>query len=264
MFILVHLFGHTVQWNVSRASARDRRSRKPTRRGPRTQLAEVADYEREACRYSLQLLHDAGVHDLDQWISDFAACDTRLPDALLPDRREACRSARSGRTARPWWRRWRSPSFTPRGGSVGTTAPSSSSYATIRGGVLARRIIAVSPDKAFGKQLAIALKAAGGAVDVAYRRSTSSAPASSRPRCVVVHLDGDARRRRRPSCSPRLTGDTRVIAILPRSNLAAVVDIMQASRSRRRHDGRRGLRHADSCRRWRPACSPATSSASRR
>jgi type 1 glutamine amidotransferase len=33
------------------------------------------EYEREACRYSLQLLHDAGIHDLDQWISDFAACD---------------------------------------------------------------------------------------------------------------------------------------------------------------------------------------------
>ena len=32
-------------------------------------------YEEEACGYSLQLLHDAGVHDLDQWISDFAACD---------------------------------------------------------------------------------------------------------------------------------------------------------------------------------------------
>src|SRR6185295_18939165 len=32
--------------------------------------------------------------------------------------------------------------------------------------MLARRIIAVSPDKAFGRQLAVALKAAGGAVDL--------------------------------------------------------------------------------------------------
>ena len=39
-------------------------------------LGELAVYEREACRYSLQLFHDAGVHDLDQWISDFAACDS--------------------------------------------------------------------------------------------------------------------------------------------------------------------------------------------
>jgi hypothetical protein len=33
------------------------------------------EYEAEACRFSLQLLHDAGIHDLDQWISDFARCD---------------------------------------------------------------------------------------------------------------------------------------------------------------------------------------------
>jgi hypothetical protein len=38
-------------------------------------LAELEQYEREACRYSIQLFHEAGVHDLDQWLSDFAACD---------------------------------------------------------------------------------------------------------------------------------------------------------------------------------------------
>jgi hypothetical protein len=74
VFILVHLFGHTVQWNVS-DKARSIGSRTP---GTWTDdmLREAADYEREACRYSLQLLHDAGVDDLDQWISDFAACDS--------------------------------------------------------------------------------------------------------------------------------------------------------------------------------------------
>lgn len=73
VFILVHLFGHTVQWNVS-AQARALARRPP---GPWTEpeLEAVAAYEREACAYSLQLLHDCGVHDLDQWISDFAACD---------------------------------------------------------------------------------------------------------------------------------------------------------------------------------------------
>ena len=73
LFILIHLFGHTVQWNVSA------RSREIAFAQPGTwtdlQLAEVAAYEREACGYSLQLLHDAGVHDLDQWVSNFAACD---------------------------------------------------------------------------------------------------------------------------------------------------------------------------------------------
>ena len=75
VFILVHLFGHTVQWNVSEAS-REIAFRKPGGVWSEQALREVADYEAEACRYSLQLLHDAGVHDLDQWVADFAACDT--------------------------------------------------------------------------------------------------------------------------------------------------------------------------------------------
>jgi hypothetical protein len=39
-------------------------------------LAEVREYERVACRYSLQLFHESGVFDLDQWMADFAGCDT--------------------------------------------------------------------------------------------------------------------------------------------------------------------------------------------
>jgi hypothetical protein len=74
LFILIHLFGHTVQWNVSE------RARQIAFATPGTwtdeALREIAAYEGEACAYSLQLLHDAGVHDLDQWVSDFAACDT--------------------------------------------------------------------------------------------------------------------------------------------------------------------------------------------
>jgi len=38
-------------------------------------LLELEEYEREAARYSLRLFHEAGVVDLDQWLSDFAACD---------------------------------------------------------------------------------------------------------------------------------------------------------------------------------------------
>ena len=29
----------------------------------------------EACRYSMQLFHEAGVLDLDQWLSDYSSCD---------------------------------------------------------------------------------------------------------------------------------------------------------------------------------------------
>ena len=100
-------------------------------------------------------------------------------------------------------------------------------YATILSGVLARRIIAVSPDKAFSKQLAVALKAAGGAVD-AHTTMDSLGKGDLQAALLVIHLDGPLAGVA-PELLPRLTADTRVIAILPRSNLAAVVDIMQAS-----------------------------------
>ena len=74
LFIIAHLFGHTVQWN-SDVSARELGGgglvEKP---GPQL-LQRLLDYEVEACRYSLQLFHDAGVKDLDGWVSDYAACD---------------------------------------------------------------------------------------------------------------------------------------------------------------------------------------------
>lgn len=73
LFILIHLFGHTVQWNVSPRS-REIAVARPAEWTPEA-IAQVEEYERDACRLSLQLLHELGVHDLDQWVSDFAACD---------------------------------------------------------------------------------------------------------------------------------------------------------------------------------------------
>jgi hypothetical protein len=73
LFILAHLFGHTVQWNVSPSA---RMLGLIEVRAPSEQLLdELAAYEQDAARYSLQLFHDAGVRDLDQWLSDLAACD---------------------------------------------------------------------------------------------------------------------------------------------------------------------------------------------
>ena len=73
LFILVHLFGHTVQWNVS---PRDRELGMMEVRDPTDELlASLARYEQDAARYSLQLFHEADVHDLDQWLANFAACD---------------------------------------------------------------------------------------------------------------------------------------------------------------------------------------------
>jgi hypothetical protein len=93
--------------------------------------------------------------------------------------------------------------------------------------VLARRIIAVSPDKAFGKQVAVALKAAGGAVD-AHLSLDELGKGDLQAALLVIHLDGPLGGVL-PELLPRVTGDTRVIAILPRANLAAVVDVMQSS-----------------------------------
>ena len=76
LFILVHLFGHTVQWNVSERARQIGFARPGDVVWTEAALREVAAYEAEACGYSLQLLHEAGVDDLDQWVSDFAACDT--------------------------------------------------------------------------------------------------------------------------------------------------------------------------------------------
>ena len=74
LFVLVHLFGHTVQWNMS-ADLREIAFLKPDKWTDEL-LARLSAYESEACEYSLQLLHEAGVHDLDQWVADFAACDS--------------------------------------------------------------------------------------------------------------------------------------------------------------------------------------------
>ncbi len=93
--------------------------------------------------------------------------------------------------------------------------------------MLARRIIAVSPDKAFGKQLAVALKAAGGAVD-SHATLEELGSGLLQAALLVIHLDGPLASAA-PELVARLAADTRVIAVLPRSNLAAVVDIMQAS-----------------------------------
>ena len=74
LFIVIHLFGHTVQWNVSAEARAIAVERHET--WSEADLARTAAYEDEACSYSMQLLHDCGIHDLDQWISDFAACDS--------------------------------------------------------------------------------------------------------------------------------------------------------------------------------------------
>ncbi|HEV3121736.1 MAG TPA: hypothetical protein VGY53_07530 [Isosphaeraceae bacterium] len=74
-FILVHLFGHSVQWVAP--------SLEPSLHGLRHTddrdhfMQALHDYEFAAASYGLQLLHEAGVTDLDQWFSDFVETDWR-------------------------------------------------------------------------------------------------------------------------------------------------------------------------------------------
>ncbi len=74
LFIIAHLFGHTVQWNLSERG-RTIGNQTPDPNLSRERMLELYQYELDAARYSLQLFHDAGVRDFDQWLSDYFHCD---------------------------------------------------------------------------------------------------------------------------------------------------------------------------------------------
>ena len=75
LFILIHLFGHTVQWNLSEDLRRIGLDSQPGKSDE--ELARIFDYECDATRYSLSLLHAAGVHHLDRWATDWWYADWR-------------------------------------------------------------------------------------------------------------------------------------------------------------------------------------------
>jgi hypothetical protein len=73
VFLLAHLFGHTVQWNVNPGASEVSRLLKP----PVSEklLPAIIEYEREAASLALAMFHQAGITGIDQWFSDYAACD---------------------------------------------------------------------------------------------------------------------------------------------------------------------------------------------
>ncbi len=73
LFLLGHLFGLTVQWNVHPDAFEIGKLRHPP--VPEQDLPPVIAYERQAAAYALTLFHEVGIHDADQWFSDFTACD---------------------------------------------------------------------------------------------------------------------------------------------------------------------------------------------
>src|SRR5947209_15729034 len=73
LFVLVHLFGHTVQWNTVASYRTIDQRVKPG--APPEVIEEARLYEQNASRLGLALLHDAGIRDRDQWISDWWGSD---------------------------------------------------------------------------------------------------------------------------------------------------------------------------------------------
>lgn len=72
-FVLIHLFGHTVQWNISeefRVIGQDARERRNE-----AEMQAIYAYERDATRYSLQLMRESGIDSLDRWASDWFHAD---------------------------------------------------------------------------------------------------------------------------------------------------------------------------------------------
>jgi hypothetical protein len=73
LFVLVHLFGHTVQWNVSERY-RHIGLNVPRATNPE-EMAAITEYEQGATRLGVALLHEAGITDMDGWASDWWRAD---------------------------------------------------------------------------------------------------------------------------------------------------------------------------------------------
>ena len=87
-FLLLHLFGHSVQWV---APSLEHKLADLQHTENRAHFMEVLRaYELEAARFGMQLMHQVGVTTLDQWYSDFVETDWRYVERYyatdqLPD-----------------------------------------------------------------------------------------------------------------------------------------------------------------------------------
>src|SRR6187549_3842109 len=74
-FILLHLFGHSVQWTAP-SLAKELVALKDTT-DKSVFMQALHAYEYQAARFGMQLMREIGVNDLDQWYSDFVGTDWR-------------------------------------------------------------------------------------------------------------------------------------------------------------------------------------------
>jgi hypothetical protein len=74
-FILLHLFGHSVQWTAP--SLEGKLAALQNTSDKAAFMRALHDYEYEAARFGMQLMREVGMSDLDQWYSDFVGTDWR-------------------------------------------------------------------------------------------------------------------------------------------------------------------------------------------
>ncbi|HUY34456.1 MAG TPA: hypothetical protein VMV69_17045 [Pirellulales bacterium] len=74
-FVLLHLFGHSVQWTAPAPAHKLDALRNTTEKTVFMQV--LRDYEFEAARFGRQLLAETGIAGLESWYADFVATDWR-------------------------------------------------------------------------------------------------------------------------------------------------------------------------------------------
>lgn len=73
LFLLAHLFGHTVQWNLDPGAFDIGKQYRPP--VAEDLIPRVIEYEHEAAGYGLALCLDAGLDSVNAWFSAYSACD---------------------------------------------------------------------------------------------------------------------------------------------------------------------------------------------
>jgi hypothetical protein len=84
-FLLLHLFGHSVQWVAPSISHKLQALQHTNDKSEF--MAVLQAYEMEAARYALQLLHERGILHQDRWFADFVHTDWRYVERYYQDDR---------------------------------------------------------------------------------------------------------------------------------------------------------------------------------
>jgi len=82
-FLLLHLFGHSVQWVAPSIEGKLEALQHTPDKAEFMQVLQA--YETEAARYALHLLHDRGITNQDRWFSDFVHTDWRYVERYYQD-----------------------------------------------------------------------------------------------------------------------------------------------------------------------------------